>query len=279
MHRRTIALLAAAVASAATGCAHRAPPNAPAPSAGTAASTGTSAAYASIVTVPAGHAVGDSALFGAAIVGVDVATGRAVFELRRDAYVLLVGVTPGVSIDRLFDGVRRTSRGLVKEGRHVVTVAVPDGIAAPTGPLAGSPEYDRCVATRTRQYYHEPYVPPRVERDAQGRTVTVPPSPSEIGLARADARAKAESQAERECMSMPGAALRQSTRAFAGSHVLLLVSDAPIDDGTYGQRVARLAVNAPTVEQSVDAVAEGLMVGRTSRWAGHYVPWKPRPSP
>lgn len=231
--------------------------------------------------------VGDTAAFGPRILRVDRALQRATYSLAAPAYVLILSVAPGHSIDPVWAD-PNSAPSMVRAETRTARLLVP-GAASPLGatngasneqlPAAVQADIDRCVrqeidaAERRAAAAERSRRPPTQApaRDSAGRPIQQPPQPDRNPAPVLDAgfERRAEAACGRRYGNRPGATAPDTRERY----LVLLASNAPIGAVELAARLDGLTVNAENVRGTIEAVAEGLYFDRRAIWSGYYVRW------
>jgi len=223
--------------------------------------------------------VGDTTAFGPRILEIDRIRQRATYSLAAPAYVVLLAVAPGRSIDPLWVDSAATPSMIPAETRttkfRVPGVATPlrspDGVPREELPVAVQAEIDRCVrrtvAARTPR---RPRRPRPVVRDSTGRPIAQPAEPDEP---QPTPDAGVERRAEADCARAIGRRPRASPSDTHERYLVLLASSAPMSAVELVARLNGLTVTAEDAPATIAAIAEGLYFDRRATWSGYYVRW------
>jgi hypothetical protein len=232
-------------------------------------------------TLVPGAAIGDSASITVRIAEADARTARVRFALSRPAYVRVLSIVPGHSIEPVdaFDA-RGTPPG-VGAGLHTLVLRQSggprpsSGVAESEYTIASRQEYDRCVRAVNDRY--DPPAPKRPVRDSSGKVVSSEPDPSaanrapRTGLAQAEAgcrRNLVRAQTERR----PGAAAAEAPKGRE-RYLVVVASEQPLGTIEMLERINALTVKADDARSTIVGVVEGLYADRGGKWSGYYVKW------
>jgi hypothetical protein len=226
-----------------------------------------------------GHAVGDSATFGALILRFELDRHRAVYRLTAPAYVVLLVVTPSRSIEIAVGSTMAPA--IVSAGTHMADVRLPTeggpqaavaGVLGENASINDRIEFDRCVANAIRVATPRPTPPPKVVRtDSLGRPIDPPPTTRETPP---EPDAGVTQRAEAMCQQLVrGRSSSQSGAALSGGdrerYLLLLASDAPVGI----KQLTELEVAEGDIQSIVAAIARKLYAERQAAWSGYYYRW------
>jgi hypothetical protein len=232
-------------------------------------------------TVPVpelGHAVGDSAAFGARILRFELERHRAAYRLTAPAYVVLLVVTPSRSIEIAVGST--IAPALVSAGTHTADVRLPTE-GGPQAAIAGvlgedasvnqRVEFDRCVANGVRAATPRPTPPPKVRYDSLGRPIDAPtatretpPEPDAGVTQRVEAMCQQQLRARSRAPNSPALSGGDRER-----YLLLLASDAPVGI----KQLTELEVAEGDIQSIVAVIAKKLYAERQAAWSGYYYRW------
>ena len=225
------------------------------------------------VSVPsarfAGRAFGDTVTMRASIVALDTLRDVVVFTLSAPAHLVVLDVTPGVSIDQLHPGVGTTSRRQ-DAGEHMVAVA--DSVmSTDEAALLATQAFDQCIDRAEIAARRRPANRPQVVRDSTGK-----PTPASVEAQRRfdEAQLKPSSGEIAACRRQADAQkARPARRAVrTGEHYLVvLAAQSSISGVDVAERLRTLSVVGSDVATTIEAIGAGLFVGRPGSWAGYYV--------
>jgi hypothetical protein len=203
--------------------------------------------------------------------------GKATVRLAAPAYVVMLQVAPGKSIDALFPRGATTPTAF-QAGTHAVDLAWPamdDERRPPSdaGDLSTGvrTNYERCLDDVRRRYDPPPRIRRPVIRDSTGRVVSAPdPEPPPPDMS---AGLNAERQCLQHALAAENARRTELRRQQRTGYLVLLVSRAPVPMRDLAQRIDRLTVKADDAESTIEAVASAVYLDRPGAWAGYYRIW------
>lgn len=234
-------------------CSH-----APSPAVATASPT------ASATTI--GRAFGDSSAFGARVVSFEPTKSSAIYRLDTPAYVVLLEVVPGKSIELIAPRVN-SAPVMASRGPHQIDTFVPDDSSA----ARATDTYQTCFDNGMRALTPKSTPRPRpVKRDSTGR-LAGPPDKERIDQAIEPSRAAVQ-DLERRCRrAAQGTARAASARRTGERYLLMLATDSPITGVQIMARINTLTVTASDIPSTMEAIADGLFADRKQTWSGYYV--------
>ncbi len=214
-----------------------------------------------------GQSIGDSTAFGPRLLDYNVLGSRVTYELAAPAYVILLNVVPGRSIEPVIGLAARDE--VTPAGSHAAQIAV--AVGRPSLPTRGPRQWDsmdyrdheQCVNNARRR------LPKRrvVRTDSTGKTVSIPTNEVEdMSL---------EIEAERRCERYINQRTRPVTRApeASGRYLLLIASNVYLSQQELIERLNALTITARDVRSTLTAIPEGLFVDRAAIWSGHWMRW------
>lgn len=207
-----------------------------------------------------GQLIGDTTAFSPRLLGIDRVRNRVTFSVAQPAYLVLLSVAPGKSIQAV--GGIPADTTITEAGKHVLSVMTQREAANQSSAwsAADHADYNRCVNQGRRALPKKTVV----RRDSSGKTVT------ERTELEEPAR---EFEVERRCEAAINQRTRQAVYDLSDRYLVLLASNAPL---TFMQVVARLdaiTVYAEDVRSTIASIAEALYVDRRAVWSGHYMRW------
>lgn len=282
-------ITAAAIHRVASRCARVVPVVASLAAAGacrTAASTTTTAAVPGAVTAtvtatapsaapPTAVRFGDTTTLGLHLLSLDARAGTATVALGREAWLVVLLVTPGRDIVLLSPDPEAPAQRAGAR-RHALRLAP----SAPPGTrtIAGQGAYDACMREGERRIARrvaaveaaDAAARRRARTDTLGRRIEPSPSTTVVNeaaeLQALDRACRQRAQVARDRSAPPGEAPPAGER-----YLVVLVADARLEGAMISERLGTLAVTASDVRTTIEAVAAGLYVGTGARVAGLYV--------
>jgi hypothetical protein len=222
--------------------------------------------------------IGDTSALGARILQIDRVGHRATFRLAKPAFVLVLAVAPGRSIDPVWFDPDETP-SLMTADKHTVPLRMPEtvGPAARGGaaqqdqlPAAVQAEIDRCVRQATPRPPRRR--PPKIVRDSAGRIIKVEPGEPGRTSSSMD-EVEAERNAQRACAAKYGNRAGATTPDTHERYLVVLASNTSMTTIELAARLNALTVTATDSRSTIAAVAQGLFFDRHAVWSGHYVRW------
>lgn len=211
-----------------------------------------------------GRAVGDPA-FGMRILRISRSNTSATIAVGRPAYVALLAVQPGVTIEPI-----RMADKIVAAGTHTWDIPLE---VAPAARQRQQGTVDqtalrRCVdaATRTRDRDMQP----RVVRDTGGRVVgTAPPVGTNESLGAVEQRCRQQLGTRLDQQGQK----RRAPWDLGAGYLLALASPTPLTRAEVYARLSSLTVKGDDVPALMAAIGDGLLAWRSPVWSGSYAAW------
>jgi hypothetical protein len=215
----------------------------------------------------AGRAFGDTTALRASVVAMDTVRDVVVYTLSAPAHLVMLDVSPGVSIEQLYPAVGARTR-LQDAGEHMATTM--DSSLVVEQSEAVRDEYQRCIeraadAARGKRGFMRP---PLV-RDSSGKVTPASAEAqrsydnAEVGPSQADLGA---------CRTRASAPRPVRKPVRNGEHYLVvLATGQPVTGVEVAERLKTLAVVGSDVATTIEAIGAGLFVGRPGSWSGYYV--------
>jgi hypothetical protein len=217
----------------------------------------------------AGRAFGDTMTMRTSIVALDTVREVVVFRLAAPAHLVMLEVTPGVSIEQLQPIVG--SKTLQQSaGEHMVTT-MDSSLAAEESELLRREVYERCTDEAELRAGRRPIARPPVRRDSTGK-VSPESAGEQLRAEAAEARVReADLEAcKRTAARLPATPTRKTARR--GEHYLvILASQSPLSGVEVAERLRTLSVVGSDVATTIEAIGAGIFVGRPGTWSGYYV--------
>jgi len=224
-----------------------------------------------LVTVPsagfAGRAFGDTVTMRTRIVALDTVRNMVMFTVSAPSHIVLLDVSPGISIEPLYPDLR--SRSLLKKpGEH--RIAAMDSTLTSDDVLLIEAAYARCVAQATRVSESRRRTSrPQLKRDSAGRVI-----PSSVDRQNEFDMTEMKSGAAAEASCRRSARLARPRAKFGrqGEHYLVvLASHSSLSGAEVALRIKGLAVVGSDVATTIEAIGAGLFLGSPGSWSGYYV--------
>ena len=214
--------------------------------------------------LPDSGIIGDSTAAAPRIVGLNAGRDRATIALEEPAYLVLLAVSPGKSVDRVSRGTSMDT-AMTPAGVHafrVVAHEAPEPLDPPR--LLDVVDYQRCVDQYVRARTRPK--PKRVVRDSStGTVIEVEPLEPEVPL-------DAERQAERACsriLRRPG----PEAPRYRERYLVVIASDVRLSPAQLEERLNAMSVTAPDVAATIAAVGDALYFDKRAVWSGYFTRW------
>ncbi len=216
------------------------------------------------------------AAFGVRVTGVAYGPDRAMYELSRPAYVVVISVTdkaihpvsPSQTITPALVGSGMHAVALDPESRgdiRGVSLNAADGSAAVRDEsAAGVMEYNRCLArARQESSRRREARRPIIGRDSLGRPIYgPPPTLDEPGV-------DLESRCRMPVTERPQAAMSAQRPAVSGRQLLIFASDTPVEY----RDIIDLVITEGDPRSVAAVIGRKLYDIRGARWSATYLPW------
>lgn len=215
--------------------------------------------------LPESGIIGDSTGFAARIIALNAGRDRATIALEKPAYLVLLAVSPGKSIEPVNRGVSPDT-AMTPAGVHslrVVAREAPEPLDPPR--LLDVVDYQRCidqyVRARTRPK------PKRVVRDSSTGTVieVEPVGEPEVPL-------DVERQAERACSRILRRPGPQAPR-YRERYLVVIASHVRLTLAQLEERLDAMSVTASDVPATIAAVGDALYFDKRAVWSGYFTRW------
>ena len=208
-----------------------------------------------------GESIGDTSAFRPRILQIVRSTNRVTYDLAAPAYVIMLAVVPGKSVEPVGEILVRTAEA--QPGLHKVTLVPPREPASqpPMWTIDDQRDYDRCVAASRRALPKKKIV----RTDSLGKQ-SVETTQEVEDVSR-------ELEAERRCEQSINGRPRRVIPSTDDRYLVLLASSTPM---TLVELLARLDATTATAEDvssSISAIAEALYFDRKAIWSGYYARW------
>jgi hypothetical protein len=223
-----------------------------------------------------GHAVGDSAAFGARILRFDLDRHRAAYQLTASAYVVLLVVTPSRSIEIAVGSTMAPA--IVSAGTHTADVRLPTE-GGPQAAIAGvlgedasvnqRIEFERCVANGVRVATPRTTPPPKVKYDSLGRPIDAPAARETPPEPDAGVTQRVEAMCQRQTAGRGATNTGALPAGDRERYLVLLASDAPVGI----KQLTELEVAEGDIQSIVAVIARKLYAERQAAWSGYYYRW------
>ena len=218
-----------------------------------------------------GLGFGETATFAPRILTLDRVQEIAMASTRTAAYSVVLAVVPGREIEVIEVGKSVGKRAtaaqfMVSMRRFEIDQKAASRQAA--ADASAEVAYQRCETASENARQRQARASQK--RDSSGRVIQGP-SDAQVGLAGASQGGG--SQCRRASTKRSTPMIRTTARPIAERYLVLLVSAAPLTADFVNERLTTLTAVGSDVATTIEAIAAGLYVGATGRWAGYYVAW------